>query len=199
MFSRGRAMSEIKRIFSKMRFPFLSFFSFFSSFSLFPSSITHLPPMYREKERGRDTDGTPYERNRRITFVVRIFISKNYGPFEGFSTIHFGVSGNPSLFEFACESTECRASFMPGRVHLRVTTDSVRPCAIPRKEVLPRFEEGKICRLTVVFVSSRKYAPPHHEFNGRTSPHFSFERNCSRVLYVNNQFESLKVPNETIQ
>lgn len=132
-----------------MRFLFLSFFSFFLSpslslsFSLSFHLPLHLPPeVYREKERIYGTDGTLYERNRRITFVVRIFISKNYGPFEGFSTIHFGVSGNPSLFDFACESTECRASFMPSRVHLRVTTDSVRPCAIP---------EGKRC-----FLVSRK-------------------------------------------
>lgn len=43
-----------------------------------------------------------------------------------------------------------------------------------RKEVLPRFGEGKICRLTVVFVSSKEIcvlSPLHDEFDGRTSAH----------------------------
>lgn len=82
-----------------------------------------------------------YERNRRITFVVRIFISKNYDSFEGFSTIHFGASGNPSLFDFAYESTGCCASFIQIRMHLRVTTDSMGARALPRqKQTFPRFE-----------------------------------------------------------
>lgn len=152
MFSTVQRASNVrdKKNFLQDAVPFSSLFLIFSfsfSFSLFlsffsSSATSSSRGSYREKERVYGTDGTLYERNRRITFVVRIFISKNYGPFEGFSTIHFGVSGNPSLFDFACESTECRASFMPSRVHLRVTTDSVRPCAIP---------EGKRC-----FLVSRK-------------------------------------------
>lgn len=42
---------------------------------------------------------------------LRIFISKNYAPFEGSSTIRFGDRRNPSLFGFACERSGWRAIF----------------------------------------------------------------------------------------
>ena len=137
--SRWWATSEVKRIFSKMRF-----FSLSLSHSL--SLSLYLPLFFLQrtllpKQREGCYRRTLYERKRRITFVVRIFISKNYGPFEGFSTIHFGASGNPSLFDFACESTGCCASFIQSRVRLRVTTDSVGPrWPTPERETFPRSE-----------------------------------------------------------
>ena len=186
MFSTVQRASNVrdKKNFLQDAVPFSSLFLIFS-FSLFFHLSLHLPPeVYRERERVHGTDGTLYERNRRITFVVRIFISKNYGPFEGFSTIHFGVSGNPSLFDFVCESTECRASFMPSRVHLRVTTDSVRPCAIP---------EGKRCFLvsgkeryvgwpSYSFLRKKYASSPPSTMNLTDGPRLIFdERNRSHI------------------
>lgn len=166
--SRGRATSEIKRIFSKMRFLFLPFFSFFLSpslslsFSLSFHLPLHLPPeVYREKER-------VYIRYRRHSVRAQ--------PSYYIRRPHFHLKELWPLWRLLDHSLWSLWKSVVIRLRMRVDrmpcifyAESCAPssnyrfrealCHSRRKEMLPRFEEGKICQLTVVFVSSRKYAP----------------------------------------